>query len=334
MRKYLRYGIGVAVLFFCGFGYANNNVPITDYHQVFIPCEDQQEHLQIAIRMYYQGTSPYFLLVNPYNFVTSVVPAAECAPRKREYQFSTATNSRYYTMRELQQTPYMQALNKFNSWPYKLQNDGIVHAEVPVMGVFLTADMCPSRKSFEKNFFQTLVARAAQTQQPTPIALSISGLWIIGHPKEFNWLVQQEKQNKLQITWINHTFSHLYYADLPLGSNFMLAKNTNIKHEILETEKLLLERQQLPSVFFRFPGLISNKKLILKLQEYGLIPIGADAWLAKGQKAKSGSIILVHGNSNEPEGIKLVMPLIQKPELNLLPLSQAFQASSSGKPPQ
>lgn len=132
------------------------------------------------------------------------------------------------------------------------------------------------------------------------------------------------EENKLQITWINHSFTHVYYADLPIKQNFLLAPYTNIAHEILDTEKLLLEHNQLPSVFFRFPGLISNEKLILELRHYGLIPIGSDAWLAKNQKPKAGSIILVHGNGNEPEGISKVMIFLDNPRHEWLPLNLAF----------
>ena len=33
------------------------------------------------------------------------------------------------------------------------------------------------------------------------------------------------------------------------------------------------------SIYFRFPGLISNEKIYNKLLDYGLIPIGSDSWI-------------------------------------------------------
>ena len=207
-------------------------------------------------------------------------------------------------MRELLKTPYMKALMQYTSPPYKSENYGLTQANYSVNGVFLTADMCPSVKPFETNFFNTLVTISEKLHRPMPVALSITGLWIIGHPKEFNWLIKQEKENKLKIIWINHSFSHAYYADLPMIENFLVIPQTNVTHEILATEILLLEHNQLPSVYFRFPGLISNKQLVLKLRKYGLIAIGSDAWLAHNQKVRIGSLILVHGNSNEPEGFR------------------------------
>lgn len=292
---------------------------ISDYHQTFFPCYDKQDNLRIAIRLYYLDNTPYYLVVNPFTFETEAAPATNFKPRK-----IIGGVPGYFTMRELLATPYMKALVKYTSPPYILENYGIVHADTPVNGVFLTIDMCPSVKPFETEMFNTLVAMSEKAHTPMPIALAMSGLWIIGHPDEFNWLIKQKEEHKLQIIWVNHSFSHVYYADLPLNQNFLLEPHINTTLEILAPEKLLLEHGQLPSVYFRFPGLISNEKLILKLRKYGLIPIGTDAWLAKDQVPKLGSIILVHGNSNEPEGIKKLMPLLQDPNNHWLSLSEAF----------
>jgi len=61
-----------------------------------------------------------------------------------------------------------------------------------------------------------------------------------------------------------------------------------------------------------------------KLQQLSLIPIGSDAWLAKGEQPRPGSFVLVHGNGNEPAGIARVMPLLREGGLRLLPLREAF----------
>ncbi len=41
-------------------------------------------------------------------------------------------------------------------------------------------------------------------------------------------------------------------------------------------------------------------------ETYVLIPLGADAWIAKNEAVKEGSIVLIHGNKNEPEGILML----------------------------
>jgi hypothetical protein len=292
---------------------------ITDYHQIFVPGYDAHNNLRIVIRSYYKDSKLYFLEVNPNTFKTKTIPASDFKPRQ------TLDNvPGYFTMAAIQKTPYGRALWQYTAPPYKLENYGVIHAEQPVDGVYLTIDMCPSVKNFEANFFATLVQLSNQLHQPIPIALSITGLWIIGHAEEFKWLTKQQQLNKLNITWINHSFSHIYYADLTDKDNFLLNEQTNLPQEILATEKILLEKGRLPSVFFRAPGLVTNKNLILILRQFGLIPIGSDAWLAHGQQPRQGSIILVHGNSNEHQGIQLIMPMLQQHAFKLLPLTQLF----------
>ena len=73
----------------------------------------------------------------------------------------------------------------------------------------------------------------------------------------------------------------------------------------------LLQKGLLFSAFFRFPGLVSDHQLVETVTDYGLIPVGSDAWLAKGQAAHNGTIVLIHGNGNEPVGIKDFIKLLQ-----------------------
>jgi hypothetical protein len=91
----------------------------------------------------------------------------------------------------------------------------------------------------------------------------------------------------------------------------MLASGTDINSEVLDTEVALLERNIVPSVFFRFPGLVSDQAVFEKILSFGLIPVGSDAWLAKGQWPKDGSIVLIHANGNEPYGINKFIELLK-----------------------
>jgi hypothetical protein len=50
----------------------------------------------------------------------------------------------------------------------------------------------------------------------------------------------------------------------------------------------------------------------MRVLAYGLIPVGSDAWLAKKQKPESGSIVLIHGNGNEPLGITKFLALVEQ----------------------
>lgn len=131
------------------------------------------------------------------------------------------------------------------------------------------------------------------------------------HPRDLDWLKQMERKGEIYITWINHSFNHRVSKSLPLKENFLLEPGTDINFEVLETEKAMLKNGLLPSVFFRFPGLVSDKQLVNRITDLGLIPIGTDAWLAKGQAPHAGSIVLIHGNGNEPVGVKDFIDLLR-----------------------
>ena len=47
----------------------------------------------------------------------------------------------------------------------------------------------------------------------------------------------------------------------------------------------------------------------------GLITIGSNTWIAKGQKIKEDSIVLAHGNKNEPKGVDMLLKDFQNIEL-------------------
>lgn len=297
--------------------FAETSSTITNYVPVFIAGTAKSEKLQVAIRSFSRAGKNYFLVVNPQDFKTSLV-------QSEDFQASNQALINSVSAVNLSATPYFQALERYSSPPFPLANDGLIHANHSVNGFFLTVDMCPSTRLFEETFYKKLVNIAEKNQQPFPVAISISGLWITHHTDEFNWLLKQQASGKLAITWVNHSWSHPYQSRLALQKNFLLMKDVNFFNEVMQLEKILLVHDQLPSVFFRFPGLISNEKLILQLRAWGLIPLGTDAWLAKNETPKPGSIVLVHGNSNEPEGIKKIMPLLENSGLIWLPLSSAL----------
>lgn len=301
------------------------------YQRTFIPFYSKKGELRIAIRQFLTDKQIFFLLVNPYNFQTSVAKADQL------YVRNPATDSKklpgYFDWKEIQKTPYVKNLLYFTNPPKDLSNAGLTHSMsphkgfflTPHKGFFLTVDMCPSIKPFEKNFYLQLVSLGKTKKTPFPVAISMTGLWMLSHQQEFNWLLQMEKEHKLSITWVNHSFSHLYFKDLPLKENFLQFFQTNLESEILTTEILLLEKKQLPSVFIRFPGLIADKSVMQAMQRYGLIPLGSNAWLARNQKPENGSIILVHGNGNEPIGIEDVMLYLKDPHTIWLPIQEALK---------
>jgi hypothetical protein len=180
-----------------------------------------------------------------------------------------------------------------------LQNAGLTHGAGP--GDFVTGDLCPSKRPLDRVFF----ARLETASPHASVALGISGLWLVHHFDDFRWLVDQRNSGALDILWVDHTYHHPYLARLPLAANFLLTKGVDPEAEILDTERLLIANGETPSLFFRFPGLVSSDPLMQAVSRFHLVTLGADAWLAKGQQPQKGSIVLVHPNGNEPKGLAM-----------------------------
>lgn len=235
------------------------------------------------LRSFKKDEKSYFLLVDEDTLKTKIVEKTEISEKETTFK----------------NTRYKKLLNRYKTAPYKLQNFGV--NEINSDNIYLTVDLCPSSKEgYEDVFFKSL----SNKEKPTPITVFISGKWITKHQKEFLELIFLEKEKKVVITWGNHTFSHPYNPTAPVEKNFLLTPNINVLDEVLNLEKLLLSYDITPSILFRYPGLVSNEKISRWINSLGLIPIASNAWLAKDEKVKKGSVILVHGNKNEPLGIK------------------------------
>ena len=283
---------------------------ITDYQVMRRPVQDAAGRTLAAIRSFKSDGVARLLVVDPATLASFDRPASSLT-------FSGASAD------VLGSTLYLRALERYCSAPYRLQNGGLTRAEAAVDGLFLTVDLCPSKRPFEQELFQA--AGALGKGSPVPVAVAVTGLWLAGHPDEISYLKQETAAGRLAITWVNHSYHHTYEPGAPLEQNFLLTAGTDLTAEVLDLEQQLLARGLVPSPFFRFPGLVSDRATVTRLKELSLIPIGSDAWLAKGESPRQGSFILVHGNGNEPKGIKLLLPMLKNKELRLLPLAEAFR---------
>jgi len=215
-------------------------------------------------------------------------------------------------------SPYVKALQTAEKQSFSLQDAGIVNGFPKEKGITLTIDLCPSHKPLDRVVFTSLISEFKKIEQPVPIALSITGRFMLTHSEDLQWLQKLNDSGEIAITWVNHTYNHHFNPKIPLKENFLLEPGTDLNFEILGTEMALLQKGLLFSVFFRFPGLVSDHDLIEKVTSFGLIPIGSDAWLAKGQAAHNGNIVLIHGNGNEPLGIKDFIALLQTEKSDVL----------------
>jgi hypothetical protein len=265
---------------------------------------------RLAIRFMRIAGEDFYLTVDPQGLDTSLDRAAcwTCGPPQG--------TSRFLQSVERTAAEPGKSLRPGANW---LDNAGLRHGRGE--GAYLTADLCPSSKKLDRDFLQKL----EKSGPATPIALSVSGLWITHHAEDFAWLRKEKAEGRLAITFVNHSWSHPYRPGLPDGQNFLLEPGLDRDREVFEVERLLIANGETPSVFFRFPGLISDQGWMAALRRDHLIPLGSDAWLALEQKPRSGSILLVHVNGNEPLGLTKFQDLSLRDKLPqpFLPLNQA-----------
>jgi len=265
---------------------------ISDYKPIKQVVIDTNHHRYVAIRHFEKTGVSSYLLVDPQTLKTSIQPASN---------FDIAKNQDDV----LKSSIYARALARTTAPPFPIQNQGLTHAFHSAPHVaYLTIDMCPSSHAFNKDFYERLIAFGAKHH--LPMTIDVSGLWIVRHGEEYSWLKKAIAAGQLNVTWVNHAYLHRYLRDAPLERNFLLIPGTDVDSEILEVEKLLIADNQTPSIFFRYPGLVSDPYVVTRTRELGVIPLGADAWLAKGQPIRDGSIVLVHANGNEPAGLELL----------------------------
>lgn len=271
-------------------------------YQVYYAAAKRNTQEWLCLRRFESNKKTFLLLVDPHNLYTKVDEAALYTI----IPMNLTEARKYY-----QATPYVKAINKAEKNSVNIQDAGIQTGMPQETGITLTADLCPSHKPLDKRIFTDIFNEFNKVELPVPVALSVTGVWMKQHPQDLAWLKDMQLKGGIYITWINHSYNHRVSSTLPLKQNFLLEAGTDIYYEVTETEKAMLKNGLLPSVFFRFPGLISDGQLVTTITNFGLIPVGTDAWLAKGQEPHAGSIVLIHGNGNEPVGVTDFIDLIR-----------------------
>jgi hypothetical protein len=261
---------------------------VADYRPALKLCHGAQGD-QVAIREMRLSGEAALLLADPATLATRL-QRASCWVCADTDEAALAETRMMRAIRRSAEPPAMTRRTFF-------ENAGLTHGGSG--GGYVTGDLCPSRKPLDRDFLTRLEGRA------TPVALSISGLWLKHHFADYRWLLDEQAGGRLAITWINHSYTHPYRKGLTEDENFLLTPGVDPDYEILETERLLIANGQTPSLFFRFPGLVSSSPLMQAVRRHHLISLGADAWLALNQTPHDGSIILVHPNGNEEAGLRI-----------------------------
>ncbi|QMW06584.1 polysaccharide deacetylase family protein [Spirosoma foliorum] len=271
-------------------------------YRVFFGLTNQQPR-QVVLRQWKQGQQIRYLVLNPHTLETAIVNLPPTSVRELPWP---------NLLEQISQTPYAQALRLEQTRDYNLQDAGIERADTTERGFSLTIDLCPSTKPLTRTVFEQLIRAFEPEEKPIPITITITGLWMESHLADLAYLKSLVSRGDLDITWVNHSYHHRYNPRLPLPMNFLLEAATNLNDEVLLNEQAMLKNGLTPSIFFRFPGLVSDKAVFDRILAFGLLPIGSDAWLAKNQQPKQGSLVLIHANGNEPLGIADFINLIRQ----------------------
>ncbi|GAB3934276.1 polysaccharide deacetylase family protein [Larkinella terrae] len=277
---------------------------LSSYKVFFGTTTDQQ----ILLRQWQQNGRMQYLVVHPQTLETRIISPPTASVRAATWADLEQRFSK---------TAYMRALQAEKNRDGSLQDAGIERADTTERGFSLTIDLCPSTKPLTRAVFEQLIAAFEPEEKPIPVTITITGLWMQSHVSDLAYLKSLVKRRDLDITWVNHSFHHRYDPRLPLPVNFLLEPATNLNDEVLMNEQAMILNGLLPSIFFRFPGLVSDKTVFDRVLTFGLLPIGSDAWLAKNQQPKQGSLVLIHANGNEPLGITDFIRLIRQKSVSI-----------------
>lgn len=185
--------------------------------------------------------------------------------------------------------------------------------------ICLTVDLCWSLRPIETDLFRSIREAAEIRKGGVAVVLFMNGRWIEQQPGEMEEMINLALLEGVHLTWGVHSYAHPKY-----GVFLNSFTRDQIRDDTLRVEKQLLEWGVVPSVFYRFPGLVHDRERIEMVLDLDLFPIDANAWLAiteqeKNKEKKSpfaqpvtdGSIVLVHGNGNEPQGIHLLLKWLE-----------------------
>jgi Polysaccharide deacetylase len=174
--------------------------------------------------------------------------------------------------------------------------------------VCVTVDMCWSLRPHEAGLFAALKEAGERGTGKAYPVLFVSGRWIEQHPVAMQELIDLGQGRSVEVVWGLHSWSH------PKSGAFMNDySRPQFREDTLRLEKLMLAWGVVPTVYYRFPGLIHDRTRLEASLDLDLLPIDCDSWMylvearsksPYAQPVREGGIILVHGNGNEPGGIQ------------------------------
>ena len=291
------------------------NAQILSYEKFISEYIDINNNIEFIIlrQLKLSDKTTKYLALNPMTLETKIINSNNIKERNWEHLEDKYSASVYMKLRNHAKMYRNEG---------ELKNAGIQNIKSQ-NSYMITTDLCPSSKKLDYHLYTDI---AKNTTITIPIGIAITGSWMRYHKNDLKWLLDMQKNKLLSITWINHSYNHNYIRERKLHSNFLLIRDTDVEKEILDMEELMLENKLNLSIYFRFPGLISNRIIYNQIIDYGLIPLGSDSWIGKNKFPKEGSIALVHGNGNDPKGVRKLKKWLDsnKNNLNIESINKSF----------
>jgi len=166
----------------------------------------------LVVRKFEQSGQLFYIGVVPDNLETQIIPSC---------QISVTTLNWQQIFLKYSNTAYVRAIEAAQVQSFSLENSGIVHGFPKEQGVALTIDLCPSHKPLDRIIFTSLITEFAKTEMPVPVALSITGRFMLTHPEDVLWIKNLVASHKISVIWINHTYHHHFNPKVPLTDNFL-----------------------------------------------------------------------------------------------------------------
>jgi len=171
-------------------------VSIEGYSKYFGIAKYDNKELLILRKFKISGIASY-LAVDPNELITLIIPSAGVSVKGTVLEEA---------LNYFKSTPYAKTISSAEQFSNSLQDAGIIHGFQKEKGIILTIDLCPSHKALDRTIFTSLISEFQKTERPVPIAISITGRWMLTHLNDLNWLKELEKSKSIEVTWINHSY--------------------------------------------------------------------------------------------------------------------------------
>src|ERR1700761_7688491 len=155
-----------------------NFLNITKY-QVYYGWAHNYPQDWMVLRKFENQGKEYLLLVNPQTLQSKVDETSF-------YQVKPMSLAETRTF--FKNTPYEKAISKVEQQSVMIQDAGIERGMPTETGISLTADLCPSHKPLDRRIFTDMISQFQKVEKPCAIALSVSGIWMLKHVPDIEWL--------------------------------------------------------------------------------------------------------------------------------------------------